>query len=78
MLVAQQREGIACATTPQPGAEMEQSKAENFLWLGVQGCTQWLVFERYTDFFLSIFCSLSIPFTCSPFNSEFHFAQLVG
>lgn len=57
MLVAQQREGIACATTPQSGAEMEQSKAENFLWLGVQGCTHWLVFERYTDFFFPFnFC----------------------
>lgn len=51
MLVAQQREGIACATTPQSRAEMEQSKAENFLWLGVQGCSQRSVFERYTDFF---------------------------
>lgn len=29
-------------------------------------------------FFLSIFGSLSISFTCCPFSSGFHFTQLVG
>lgn len=49
-------------------------QAEKFLWLGVQGCTQWLVSERYTDFFFQFsayFLSHS-PVLLSTVNSTLH------
>lgn len=68
------------------GPQSKLNTAENFLWLTVQGCAQRLYLEIYIEIYQFILLIIILipptpifsilSFTCSPFNTEFHFPQL--